>query len=196
MNCPVCGLTLELKGVEDCGDYSMVKRHCQFCRAGWTLKHQDNSVLYIVQAGKEDLVGKFGFDYKCPYCRLESSVYTVFQPKTGWKCLNCGRIIPNESITPRGDFVPIPAGVQVSGGSSRSARRRQRSGDVQRTPRTSRPTPAGAVSVSAVAAELGIEPKKLRSWLRKVNWRSEEESRSQWLFSPEEVKDVISNFRK
>jgi len=52
----------------------------------------------------------------------------------------------------------------------------------------------GAVSLASVAERLKVEPKRLRSWLRKVSWRKAEEAKSAWVFSETEAEEVIKNF--
>jgi len=133
----------------------------------------------------------YGFDYTCPHCGFTSYVATVFQPKTGWKCISCGKIVPNENIIPRGNFqlqdYMAPVGIF-------SRRRSSRAPSYQRAPRTSRPIPEGAVSVATIAQELNMEPRKLRSWLRKVGWRASEEAKSAWIFSQSEAEEVKAHF--
>jgi len=191
MNCPVCGLGLKLEHIDESSNFTLVIRTCPTCRAGWDLRYEDNILVSIRQRGVEMEEG-YGFDYTCPYCNFTSYVATVFQPRTGWKCINCGRIVPNENLKPRGNFqlLDYRAPVGVSRRGSRKA------STYQRAPRVSRPIPEGAISVATIAQELNVEPKKLRSWLRKVNWRSGEEAGSQWLFSPKEAEELKSNFRR
>ena len=148
-------------------------------------------MVSVTQKGVE-IEPNYGFDYICPHCSFNSYVSTVFQPRTGWKCISCGRIVPNESIKPRGNFQLLDYRAPVS----IFRRDTGRVSTYRRTPRVSRPVPAGAVTVGTIAQELNIEPKKLRSWLRKVGWRSSEEARSQWIFSPQEAEEVKSHFGK
>ena len=190
MNCPACGLKLELKKIQELDEFALVQRECSHCEINWELKYIGTLVVSITQGGIE--VGDYGFDYKCPNCNFSSTVYTVFHSSTGWKCLKCGKIISNKYIKPRGNFPLEPVRVTIPG--TRKGTLSQLG--YQRTPRASRPVPTGAVGVAQIAQELNVEPKKLRSWLRKVNWRSSEEHGSQWLFSPEEVKEVISSFKR
>lgn len=135
--------------------------------------------------GKED----YGFDYKCPHCGFESTVYTALQTRTGWKCLECGKIVPNENIKPRGDFqlqdyrTPVTSRARARGASS-----------YQRAPRVSRPIPEGAIPLATLAQDLHVEPKKLRSWLRKVKWRSSDEAGSGWYFAQSEVEEIKKDF--
>jgi len=191
VNCPRCGLNLEVKEIQELDGFTLVHRYCPHCRITWILKHQNNLIVSITQ---EELMGKgdYGFDYKCPHCRFESTVYTALQVYTGWKCLQCGKIVPNEYLKPRGEFRLIPP--RVIGSRSRGGTRKVST--YQRAPRVSRPIPAGAVGIKEVADQLKIEPKKLRSWLRKVKWRKQEEAGSGWYFSPDEVKEVVKNFGK
>ena len=192
MNCPVCGLSLQLKGIEEFENYTLVTRSCHLCRVDWVLRHEGNSIVSITQKGVE-MEQDYGFDYTCPHCGRSSFVCAVFYPRTGWKCLNCGKIIPNENITPKGNFrlqdQRAPVGT--------SGRRASRSTSTyQRAPRASRPIPEGAVALAAIAQELKVEPKKLRSFLRKSNWRKPEEAKSAWLFSPEEAEELKKTFRR
>jgi len=191
MNCPVCGLDLELKEVKELDDHAEVTRFCQHCGITWMLYHQGDQIVSIRQMGVE-MEQDYGFDYTCPHCNFSSFVCAVFYPTTGWKCLQCGKIVPNESIIPKGNFRLREALAPVSG----SRRKSSRAPGYQRTPRTSRPIPEGAVSVATLAQELNIESKKLRSWLRKSNWRPPEEAKSAWLFSPEEAEELKRNFRR
>jgi len=174
--------------IQEHKDFALVRRSCHYCGKVWILKHQENSIASITQEGIQ--VVDYGFDYKCPHCGFESTVYTVLQSRTGWKCLKCGKIVPNEHIKPRGDFQLEPTRVITP----RSARRRTPS--YQRSPRVSRPISEGAISLASIAQELNIEPKKLRSFLRKSNWRKPEEAGSAWLFSPEEAEELKAHFRK
>ena len=54
----------------------------------------------------------------------------------------------------------------------------------------------GTVPLADVAKELKIDQKKLRNWLRKVNWRPKEEAGRLWHFFPEEAHEIISRFRE
>ena len=189
MNCPVCGLGLEMVEIREYGDFALVRRSCHLCGVIWILKHQENSIVSITQEGVEMGDEDYGFDYKCPHCGYESYVATVLQTYTGWKCINCGKIVPNEHLKPRGDFVIAPR--TVVSGTRRSSRG---TSTYQRTPRVSRPVPEGAVSLSTLAERLKVEPKKLRSFLRKSNWRGSEEAGSAWVFSPGEAEEVAKNF--
>lgn len=192
MNCPICGLGLKMEEIQEHDDFALVRRSCNHCRVIWSLKHQNNLIVSITQEGMQMEAEDYGFDYKCPHCGHESYVATVLQTYTGWKCINCGKIVPEEQLKPRGDFVVAPRTVVL--GTGRSSRRA--SSIYQRAPRTSRPIPAGAVSLVTVAERLKVEPKKLRSWLRKVNWRAAEEAKSAWVFSEAEAEEVIKNFGK
>ena len=192
MNCPACGLRLEMGEVQELPDFVLVRRFCTFCRVTWVLKHQDDLLVSITQEGI--IMENYGFDYKCPHCQHEGHVATVLQPKNTWRCIRCGKIVPNINLTPRGEFM-LPVVQSTTRGSSRSSRRSREPG-YQRTPRTSKPVPTGAVGVAAIAQDLNVEPKKLRSWLRKVKWRTGEEAGSQWLFSPAEAEEVKSHFRR
>ena len=191
MNCPRCGLNLEMREIQEFDNFALVQRSCLHCGVTWILKHQGNLIVSITQ---EELMGKedYGFDYKCPHCGFESYVATSLQTHTGWKCLRCGKIVLNEYIRPRGDFKLAPTRVLIPGTRKRTLSQLS----YQRTPRVSRPIPEGAISLATVAQELNIEPKRLRSWLRKVGWRSSEEARSQWIFSPHEAEEVKAHFRK
>ena len=191
MNCPVCGIDLKMVGIQEYDGFALVRRSCHRCGVIWILRHQENSIVSVTQEGME--MGDYGFDYKCPHCGFESTVYTVLQTSTGWKCLSCGKIVPQEYLKPRGDFVVAPR--IVVAGARRSSRSRSTPG-YQRAPRTSKPIPDGAVTLAAIAQELNVEPKKLRSWLRKVGWRSSEEVGSSWVFSPKEVEDLKVQFRR
>jgi len=191
VNCPICGLGLKLKGIEEHKDYALVQRYCQTCRVTWILKHLGNLIVSVTQ---EVLMGKgdYGFDYKCPHCGFESTVYTVFKPPlTGWKCLQCGKIVPNEFLKPRGDFQITP--ISVPTGRLRPSRKVS---TYQRAPRVSEPTPEGAIALAIIAQKLSIAPKRLRSWLRKVGWRASEEAGSGWYFSPSEVEELKKRFGK
>jgi len=180
-----------MREIQEYSNFTLVRRYCPSCRVDWILKHQNNLIVSITQEvlmGKED----FGFDYKCPHCGFESYVATSLETHTGWKCLRCGKIVLNEYIRPRGDFKLAPTRVLIPGTRKRTLSQLS----YQRTPRVSRPIPEGAISLATVAQELNIEPKRLRSWLRKVGWRSSEEARSQWIFSPHEAEEVKAHFRK
>lgn len=197
MNCPVCGSRLSLGEIQQNEEFSLVHRPCGHCQVTWLLRHEGSSIVSIIQEEppmKEINPSEFGFDYTCPYCGFESYVSTVYNTRTGWKCLNCGRIVPNENIKPRGNFQLMDYRAPM--GSGRTRRSRDRASTYQRTPRVSRPIPAGAVGIKEVAERIGIEPKKLRSWLRKVGWRKAEEAGSSWFFSPNEAEEVAKNFGK
>ena len=193
MNCPVCGLAPTLKGVEEHEGYSIVTRYCPFCNQDWEFTHRGNSITIVTQKGMEEDVAEYGFDYECSHCRTKSYVATVLRTKSGWKCIKCGGVIPQESIKPRQNFILEPY-TTSRGTSTRSSK--QGSPSLTRAPRASRPLPEGAVSLSQVASDLEVEPKKLRSWLRKSNWRSSEEAGSSWVFSPQEVEELRKTFRK
>jgi len=192
--CLACSRKVDLLKVQEFPDYDLVTRRCPFCSKEWILKYQDKVIVMVTQVGEE--VGEdYGFDYTCPHCHFSTYVATVYRPPAGWSCLNCGKYIPNECLKPRAKYELPPVRRFVSGAPSvGSMRRRQRVPGYQRTPRTSRPVPAGAVGVAAVAEKLGIPSKKLRSWLRKVGWRSSAEAGSSWVFSREEAEEVIKHF--
>jgi len=191
MNCPVCGLGLKVEEIQEHEGFTLVRRSCSFCRAIWVLRHQDNTIVSVTQEGME--VENYGFDYECPHCGMKSYVATVYQPQTGWKCIRCGKIVPNENITPRGEFKLIDYRAPRGMG-TKSRRKRERSSTYQRAPRTSRPIPAGAVPLVELAGRIKTDPKRLRAWLRKVGWRKAEEAGSSWIFSPEEADEVAKNF--
>jgi len=141
---------------------------------------------------------EFGFDYTCPGCGFSSHISTVLQPTWGWKCLNCGEKVPHDSIRPSGGYELPPEReryIRPSLTRTRSTRTKTREPSLQRVPRSSRPIPEGAIGLKEVAERLNMEPKKLRTWLRKSNWRSSEEKGSQWIFAPSEVEELISAFR-
>jgi len=192
VNCPRCGLNLEVKEIQEFDGFALVHRYCLHCRITWILKHQGGFIVSVTQEGvTTPEVGETpGFDYKCPHCGFESTVYTALQVYTGWKCLQCGKIVPNEYLKPRGDFRLTPPRVIVS----RSRGGTRRVSTYQRAPRVSRPIPAGAIPLAQLAQEMKVEPKRLRSWLRKVGWRKPEEAGSGWYFSPDEAKEVAKNF--
>jgi len=54
----------------------------------------------------------------------------------------------------------------------------------------------GTIPLADVARELKIEQKKLRNWLRKVNWRPREEAGRFWHFFPDEADEIMSRFRE
>jgi len=157
----------------------------------WILKYQNGKIVQVSLEG-EILEEGFGFDYTCPKCHFESYVSTVYRPPAGWNCLNCGSYIPNDCLKPRGNY-QLPE-VRRFTSSTRKARSRVKSSTYQGTPRAARPVPIGAISLSTLAEGLKVEPKKLRSWLRKVGWRKAEEAGSSWIFSPEEAKEVTKSF--
>ena len=193
MNCPACGRELELKGIQELDTHALVTRECSFCRLVWILKYVGRSVVSISQKGIKD--PGFGFDYICPHCQFQSYVATVYGPKGGWSCLNCGQHVPNENLIPRGGYqLPEVTHIRGLGSSSRKRRGGQRASTYQRAPRVSRPIPAGAISLSTLAERVKVEPKKLRSWLRKVGWRKADEAGSSWVFSPGEADEVAKNF--
>jgi len=191
MFCMVCGRSLELKGIKEFNTYSLVTRGCSSCGIVWVLKHVGRQVVSISEEGVKD--PGFGFDYICPHCKFQSYVATVYRPKRGWNCLNCGKYVPNESLIPRGGY-QVPDHVRVMGSTSKRRRQRQGGSTYQRAPRTSKPIPAGAISLSTLAERVKVEPKKLRSWLRKVSWRKVDEAGSSWVFSPDEAEEVAKNF--
>jgi len=192
VHCPVCGLGLKMIEVQEFSDFTLVRRSCSHCRVNWVLKHQGDSIVSITQEGMEMGDRDYGFDYECPYCGRKSYVATVYQTRTGWKCISCGKIVPNKYLKPRGNFRLQ----EYLASTSTSKRGAKRVSTHQRSPRVSRPTPEGAVSLVQVASELKVEPKKLRSFLRKSNWRKSEESGSAWIFSPEEVEELKKSFRR
>ena len=189
MNCPGCGLSLELKRIEEFPDFALVIRTCTTCRIEWGLRYEGNTLVSIRQ-GEVEMEEGYGFDYTCPHCSFTSYVATVFQPKTGWKCLDCGKLVPNENIIPRGSFQLLDYRAPV--GTLRGGTRKVST--YQRASRASKPIPEGAVALATIAQDLKIEPKKLRSWLRKVGWRASEEAKSAWIFSPSEAEEVKSHF--
>jgi len=198
MNCPACGVALSLGEIQEFEEYSLVDRVCGYCRIIWVLRHEGGLVVSITQQ-TPIMVGvdpsKFGFDYVCPSCKYSSYVSSNYGTQTGWRCLNCGRIVPNENITPRGEFQLRSYTASLGSRRSRGrGRQRQGASTYQRTPRVSRPIPAGAVGLKDLAIRLKVDPKKLRSWLRKVSWRKGEEAGSSWVFSPEEAEEVSKNF--
>lgn len=194
MFCPACPrkIKLELVEIQEFPDYALVIRKCHFCSKEWVLKYQNGALVMVSLAG-EKLGEDYGFDYTCPGCGFSSYVATVYKPPSGWSCLNCGKYIPNEYLKPRNKY-ELPSVRRFAGTPSMRGTRRQRASDYQRTPRTSRPVPAGAVGIVAIAEKLKIPPKKLRSWLRKAGWRSGGEAGSSWIFSPEEAEEVIKHF--
>jgi len=58
------------------------------------------------------------------------------------------------------------------------------------------PPQKGTVPLAYVAEELKIEQKKLRSWLRRANWRPANDAGRLWHFFPEEADEIISRFRE
>jgi len=197
MFCPVCGISLLLGEIEQHKEFALVHRSCDRCGVAWGLRHEGSSIISITQE-EPPMEGinpsEFGFDYTCPHCKFESYVSTVYKTKTGWKCLQCGRIVPNESIRPRGKFELMD--YRAPAGTGRTRRPRGSAPTYQRTPRVSRPIPSGAVPLSTLADNLKVEPKKLRSWLRKVGWRKAEEAGSSWFFSETEAEEIAKNFRR
>ena len=194
MNCPACGGDLILKDrerdIQQFNSYALVTRECSRCRRKWILKHVGSQVVSMEDKDSKD--PGFGFSYVCPHCKFESYIATPYRPKRGWNCLSCGKPIPNESLIPKGGYQLPEVTETVGGGSTR--RRRQGASTYQRSPRVSRPIPAGAVGLKDLADKLKVEPKKLRSWLRKVSWRKVDEAGSSWVFSPAEAEEVAKNF--
>ena len=197
MHCPACTGDLILRGLQDdiqeFDSYSLVTRECSHCRRVWKLTHVGRSIVSMSEEGAKNQ--DFGFDYVCPYCHFQCYVCTTFRPedtKHGWNCLACGERLPSESLIPRGGFILPEINYIRSTGKTR--RQRQGSSTYQRAPRTSKPIPAGAVGLKELADRLKVEPKKLRSWLRKVGWRKADEAGSSWVFSPEEAEEVSKNF--
>lgn len=194
MFCPACGRNLEVKEIQEFPDYDLVTRYCRFDSKEWTLEYRNGAIVRITLGDEEEMTEEFGFDYTCPHCGHESYVSTVFGPAGGWNCINCGNYIPNENLRPRQHYVLPKVRLYTSSPRNVRRRQRQRASTYQRAPRVSRPIPVGAVGIKEVAERLKVEPKKLRSWLRKVGWRSGEEAGSSWMFSPEEVEEVAKNF--
>ena len=199
MKCLLCGGDLILRGLSDdireLDTYALVTRECIHCHQVWVLKYVGRSIVSVSEEKVENQ--DFGFDYNCPHCKFQCYVATTFRPKTGWNCLGCGGSIPNESLIPRGNYqLPEITAYRssTSPGSKRTRRQGQGASTYQRAPRTSRPIPAGAVSLSTLAERLKVEPRKLRSWLRKVNWRKVDEAGSSWVFSEAEAEEVAKNF--
>jgi len=197
MKCPACSGDLILKGLQDdiqeFDTYDLVTRECTHCHQVWILKHVGRSVISMSEEKAENQ--DFGFDYICPNCGFKCYVATTFRPKDmvhGWNCLSCGESLPKESFIPRGGFEPPETAYVRPTGKAR--RQRQGASTYQRAPRTSRPVPVGAVGLKDLAVRLKVEPKKLRSWLRKVDWRKGEEAGSSWIFSPEEAEELAKNF--
>ena len=205
MNCLVCAMPLKLEEIQEAfrtgEDYDKVSRSCERCRTTYSLKYQGGRLLSITREG-EGAHDNFGFIYHCPHCNHESRVYATYAtPPTGWKCLNCGMIVPFEHLTSIGDYVVLPYTRIMSGGKSsknrnRTSRTRTAGTGYQASPRASRPLPAGAIALATLAGEMKIEGKKLRGWLRKVNFRKAEEHGSGWQFSPEEAEGIKKNFGK
>ena len=195
MFCLVCTGKLELLNVDESTDKPIVARRCTRCSIIWELTYYDRSIILIKQGGVE-IKEKFGFDYTCPKCGFSSHVSTVLTPTWGWKCVNCGEKIPHDSIKLSGGYeLPPERERYIRSSTSRTKSTRTREPSLQRTPRSSKPLPEGAVSLKEIAERLNMEPKKLRSWLRKVNWRSSEERGSQWTFTPSEVEELITTFK-
>jgi len=197
MKCSLCGGDLILRGlpddIQEFDTYSLVTRECTHCHQVWVLTHIGRSIVSVSEEGVKSQ--DFGFDYVCPYCHFQCYVATSFRPNDmvhGWNCLSCGRSLPKESFIPRGGFEPPETTYVRSTGKTR--RQRQGSSTYQRAPRTSRPIPAGAVGLKDLADRLKVEPKKLRSWLRKVGWRKADEAGSSWVFSETEAEEVVKNF--
>ena len=194
--CPVCWGELILKDrekdIQEFSTHTLVTRECSSCRRIWILEHVGRQITSMSEKDTKD--PGFGFDYICPHCKFQSYVATTYRPTRGWNCLNCGQPMPNESLIPRGGYqLPEITRVRVIGSTSKR-RRREGSSTYQRAPRVSKPIPVGAVSLSTLAERLKLEPKKLRSWLRKVGWRKVDEAGSSWVFSPDEADEVVKNF--
>lgn len=161
-----------------------VMKECYSCKGkhhfyfiGSTLQH----AIYLPGA-----VGGPGFDFQC-LCGYSARVYTNHL-YPAWKCLACKARIPRDNISTFGGY-ELPEESTFFPPS-----RRQRSSTSQRTPRTSRPVPEGAISLAGLAERIKVEPKRLRAWLRKVGWRSGGEAGSAWYFSPEEANEIGSTF--
>lgn len=189
MFCPKDAMSLQLLDIQELEGYTIVRRYCPKCATTWILKHVGKEVVEIVQEGISER--NFGFEYDCPFCGYKGRVYSTLKVATGWKCLKSGHIIPLDHIKPIGDF-----NLQESMTEGKITRGGRRKSTYQRTPRQARPIPAGSISLKQIADELNVEGKKLRSWLRKVGWRSAEEAGSGWYFSPEEAEEVKKSFRR
>jgi len=195
MNCPTCGGNLELEQVREveAEDQALVDRKCTSCHLGWTVLYQASQIMSITQ--REVEVGEYGFDYTCPGCGFTSHVYTVYRTHL-IACFKCGVHIPRGNITQTGGYELLPERIFSRGGGSRGGRHKGSIGSTYtRTPRAHRPAPDGSTSLADLAESLGIESKKLRSWLRKVGWRSQEEAKTSWIFSADEVQEVTSRLK-
>lgn len=194
MKCLLCTGDLILddpqSAIQEFDTYALVTRKCTHCHQVWILKHVGRQMISMTEEGATDQ--EFGFDYTCPHCKFQSYVATTFRPKTGWNCFGCGEKVPNECCIPRGGY-ELPEIVYVRS-TGKTSRRRQNASTYQRTPRTSKPLPAGSIGISELSESLNVEGKKLRSWLRKVGWRKSEEAGSGWSFSAEEAEEVKKNF--
>jgi len=201
MYCLACGSTLDLLKISESGNQATVNRECISCHKKWELTYRDDVLILVVMEG-EEVPEDFGFDYTCPKCNFKSYVSTSLQPIWGWMCINCGERVPMASIKPRGGYELPPERAHYSRSTSAKSPRGERKprepreSGYQRAPRTSKPLPEGAVSIRDVAERLNVEPKKLRSWLRKVSWRTSEEAGSGWVFSPGEVEEIVSKYGK
>lgn len=192
MYCPVCGLTPELVDIEEHEGYHKVRRHCKFDRVTWSVKVVDKVITEVHQGDNfSDLPG---YLYHCTRCGHKAQVNHIFQVHTGFKCVSCGGVLPKEFILASEGFNLDQFYLPVVG--KRTRGKRESTPGYTREPRERKPLPDGSVGIREVSENLGIEPKKLRSWLRKSNWRKSDESGMGWQFSPDEVKEIQSNFQK
>ena len=50
------------------------------------------------------------------------------------------------------------------------------------------------LTVTELASQMGIDPKRIRSWMRKQNWRHPVEKGSPWVLAAEQVAEIRSKF--
>jgi len=199
LNCSLCGSELKLVSIQEFEDSAEVCRECKGCNTRWHLLYKGTSIN-VLQAGYS--LNTSGFSQLCPGCGFLNTVHTG-QVHSRWKCLKCGKLLLPQGMSTFGGLeVPkdLPSWIPTKD-QRKAERRRARKGlptlgvsTLQRAPRASRPAPEGAIPLATLARDLNIEPKKLRSWLRKSNWRPPEEAKSAWLFSPEEAEEIRRNF--
>jgi len=194
MHCPVCGGNPVLDAVKEVNKtLSEVTRQCCSCHLWWVFSYVGSVLLTISEKGMEN--EEHGFKVCCP-CGAMTSYHIKFRP-AWWKCQKCGKSVPRDKVVPIGDYsVPDPSStLKISSG----AYQKKKFSTSKSHPSTlgpSKPLPEGAVDLASLAANLEVEPKRLRSWLRKVDWRPGSEHGSRYVFSQEEAKEIRLKFRR
>ena len=205
MHCPVCGGNQSLKEVREYGPEDEVDRECISCHKVWVFSYHEGKLISLSEKDPPNKVvyRDSGFITTCPEstCGAEISTYTMFRP-AWWKCQRCEKRLIRSDVSPIGDY-QVPESPSLSPSGPSAAYRKVRKGRIgggqpkeKREPRAHRPAPEGAYTATSLAIALNMEPRKLRAWLRRSNWRGGDEQGSQWLLSPEEAQEIAGRLGK